>query len=93
MKYKRADLAGPGIGWELADGYPHEMQAADYDDWVTPTGTADGGPMHDLNGDILIWNPVTRRQHELTSMGIRVNPKTLKQQLAITGLEDFLSLP
>ena len=26
-----------GIGWVLADGYPHEMRAADYDDWVTPT--------------------------------------------------------
>ena len=23
-----------GIGWTLADGYPHEMRAADYDDWV-----------------------------------------------------------
>ena len=26
-----------GIGWVLKDGYPHEMRAADYDDWVTPT--------------------------------------------------------
>ena len=26
-----------GIGWMLKDGYPHEMRAADYDDWVTPT--------------------------------------------------------
>ncbi len=34
---KAADLAGPGIGWTLKDGYPHEMRAADYDDWVTPT--------------------------------------------------------
>ena len=25
-----------GIGWVLKDGYPHEMRAADYDDWVTP---------------------------------------------------------
>ncbi|MCK4578975.1 MAG: aspartate--ammonia ligase, partial [Candidatus Marinimicrobia bacterium] len=23
-----------GIGWTLQDGYPHEMRAADYDDWV-----------------------------------------------------------
>jgi len=22
-----------GIGWPLKDGYPHEMRAADYDDW------------------------------------------------------------
>ena len=26
-----------GIGWPLKDGYPHEMRAADYDDWVTDT--------------------------------------------------------
>ena len=26
-----------GIGWTLEDGYPHEMRAADYDDWVTET--------------------------------------------------------
>ena len=31
-----------GIGWTLADGYPHEMRAADYDDWVTPTVSTDG---------------------------------------------------
>ena len=48
-----------GIGWTLADGYPHEMRAADYDDWVTETVSPDGRPMHGLNGDILVWNPVT----------------------------------
>ena len=73
-----------GIGWMLKDGYPHEMRAADYDDWVTPTKSADGQPTHGLNGDILVWNPVTRRRHELSSMGIRVNAETLKQQLEIT---------
>ena len=49
--------------------------------------------MHGLNGDILVWNPVTERRHELTSMGIRVNPQTLRQQLEITGQLDFLELP
>ncbi|MGD8439412.1 MAG: aspartate--ammonia ligase, partial [Holophagae bacterium] len=58
-----------GIGWPLADGYPHEMRAADYDDWVTETVSRDGRPMHGLNGDILVWNPVTKRRHELSSMG------------------------
>ena len=82
-----------GIGWTLADGYPHEMRAADYDDWVTETVSQDGRPMHGLNGDILVWNPVTRRRHELTSMGIRVNPETLVRQLEITGQTDFLELP
>jgi aspartate--ammonia ligase len=82
-----------GIGWTLQDGYPHEMRAADYDDWVTETVSADGKPMHGLNGDILVWNPVTKRRHELTSMGIRVTKDILKQQLKITGQEDFLNLP
>ncbi|MCB9052640.1 MAG: aspartate--ammonia ligase [Lewinellaceae bacterium] len=82
-----------GIGWTLADGYPHEMRAPDYDDWVTPSTSKDGRPMHGLNGDILVWNPVTRRRHELSSMGIRVNAETLRQQLKITGQLDFLELP
>jgi len=82
-----------GIGWVLDDGYPHEMRAADYDDWATETTSADGRPMHGLNGDILVWNPVTKRRHELTSMGIRVNPESLKKQLEISGQLDFLKLP
>ena len=82
-----------GIGWPLADGYPHEMRAADYDDWITETVSADGRPMHGLNGDILVWNPVTKRRHELTSMGIRVTKETLRQQLEMSGQLDFLELP
>ena len=82
-----------GIGWTLEDGYPHEMRAADYDDWVTPTIEKNGKLMHGLNGDILVWNPVTKRRHELTSMGIRVTKETLVQQLKITGQEDFLNMP
>ncbi|MGB2821984.1 MAG: aspartate--ammonia ligase [Phycisphaerae bacterium] len=82
-----------GIGWKLADGYPHEMRAADYDDWATETTSKDGRAMHGLNGDILVWNPVTKRRHELTSMGIRVNAETLREQLEITGQLDFLNFP
>jgi aspartate--ammonia ligase len=82
-----------GIGWVLQDGYPHEMRAADYDDWVTETTSEDGRPMHGINGDILVWNPVTKRRHELTSMGIRVNAETLKKQLELSGQLDFLKLP
>ena len=82
-----------GIGWTLADGYPHEMRAADYDDWVSETVSEDGRPMHGLNGDILVWNPVTRRRHELSSMGIRVNAETLRQQLELTHQLDFLDMP
>jgi len=82
-----------GIGWPLEDGYPHEMRAADYDDWVTETVSKEGKPRHGLNGDILVWNPVTRRRHELTSMGIRVNKETLLKQLEMSGQMDFLNQP
>ena len=82
-----------GIGWTLADGYPHELRAADYDDWSTETTSADGRPMHGLNGDILVWNPVTRRRHELSSMGIRVTKEGLRRQLELSGQLDFLELP
>jgi aspartate--ammonia ligase len=75
------------------DGYSYEMRAADYDNWVTETVSEDGRRMHGLNGDVLVWNPVTKRRHELTSMGIRVNAETLKKQLEITGQLDFLKLP
>jgi aspartate--ammonia ligase len=82
-----------GIGWPLRDGYPHEMRAADYDDWITDTSTETGKPTHGLNGDILVWNPVTRRRHELTSMGIRVTGETLTRQLELSGQSSFLKLP
>jgi aspartate--ammonia ligase len=82
-----------GIGWPLKDGYPHEMRAADYDDWATETVSAEGRPMHGLNGDILVWNPVTRRRHELTSMGVRVDSESLRKQLEISGQLDFLKFP
>ena len=82
-----------GIGWPLKDGYPHEMRAADYDDWTTETKMQNGEQYHGLNGDILVWNPVTKRRHELTSMGIRVTKETLRVQLKMAGQEDFLNLP
>jgi aspartate--ammonia ligase len=82
-----------GIGWPLEDGYPHEMRAADYDDWVTETTSASGKPMHGLNGDILVWNHVTQRRHELTSMGIRVTKDTLVKQLEMANQMDYLEQP
>jgi aspartate--ammonia ligase len=82
-----------GIGWSLADGYPHELRAADYDDWSTETVSTDGRPMHGLNGDILVWNPVTRRRHELMSGGIRVTKESLRRQLELSGQLDLLELP
>ncbi len=82
-----------GIGYPLADGYPHEMRAADYDDWVTETKKDGRHAYHGLNGDILVWNYVTKRRHELSSMGIRVNPDTLRKQLTMAGQSDFLKYP
>ena len=82
-----------GIGWPLMDGYPHEMRAADYDDWVTDTSRETRRDTHGLNGDILVWNPVTKRRHELSSMGIRVNAETLKRQLEMSKLLDNLKFP
>jgi aspartate--ammonia ligase len=82
-----------GIGWPLKDGYPHEMRAADYDDWVTNTSEETHRDTHGLNGDILVWNHVTQRRHELSSMGIRVNAETLRQQLEMSNLLDNLKLP
>jgi aspartate--ammonia ligase len=82
-----------GIGWPLADGYPHELRAADYDDWVTETDSKDGRPMHGLNGDILVYNYVTKRRHELTSMGVRVTKETLLQQLELSDQMDLVDQP
>lgn len=82
-----------GVGYPLKDGYPHEMRAADYDDWVTETIQQNGETYHGLNGDILVWNPVTKRRHELTSMGIRVTKETLVTQLKMADQMESLELP
>ncbi len=77
-----------GIGADLADGNPHDGRAPDYDDWITPNAAGGRG----LNGDILIWNPVLKRAFEISSMGIRVDPTTLQEQLKIRKLEERLTL-
>ncbi|MBN2296168.1 MAG: aspartate--ammonia ligase [Pirellulales bacterium] len=77
-----------GIGGELADGTIHDGRAPDYDDWSTPR--PDGG--RGLNGDIVLWNPVLQSSFEISSMGIRVDPSTLLEQLKIRGLEERAKL-
>lgn len=57
-----------GIGWDLKDKAPHDGRAADYDDWK-------------LNGDILLWSDVLNSAFEISSMGIRVDEKSLVKQL------------
>ena len=68
------------IGGALKSGKPHDGRAPDYDDWS-------------LNGDILIWNDVLGSAFEISSMGIRVDAKSLKAQLDIAGCPDRASLP
>lgn len=77
-----------GIGSELSDGKKHDGRAPDYDDWSTETSIGQKG----LNGDILIWNKQLERAFEISSMGIRVSPESLKAQLLISGNEDRLKL-
>lgn len=73
-----------GIGGELSDGTIHDGRAPDYDDWVTPTGNGRKG----LNGDILLSYPLLNRSFEISSMGIRVDPQTLLEQLEIRGARE-----
>ncbi len=67
------------IGGRLRDGKPHDGRAPDYDDW-------------ELNGDIIVWNPVLRSAFELSSMGIRVDAESLLSQLNAAGAMDRTKL-
>lgn len=69
------------------------MRAADYDDWITDISKESGKETHGLNGDILVWNHVTQRRHELSSMSMRVTAETLKKQLELSGQLDSIKLP
>lgn len=68
------------IGWPLADGKPHDGRAPDYDDWK-------------LNGDIIFWFEPLKCALEISSMGIRVSPESLRRQLAHANCEYRLGLP
>jgi aspartate--ammonia ligase len=73
-----------GIGGHMPNGEIHDGRAPDYDDWNTPTVNGYKG----LNGDIILWNDVLERAFEISSMGIRVDRKSLLEQLKIRGLEE-----
>jgi aspartate--ammonia ligase len=77
-----------GIGHELADGIPHDLRAPDYDDWTSQTKLNYKG----LNGDIIVWNPVLENAFEISSMGIRVDKKSLVRQLELTKNENRMEL-
>ncbi|OCG01118.1 aspartate--ammonia ligase [Gilliamella sp. wkB112] len=72
-----------GIGGKLSNNEKHDVRAPDYDDWSSDNELGSQG----LNGDILVWNPVLNSAFEISSMGIRVDPETLKRQLKITNDE------
>lgn len=67
------------IGWPLKNNEPHDGRASDYDDWK-------------LNGDILVYNEVMDMALELSSMGIRVDEKSLMKQVKFKK-EDKLNNP
>ncbi|MNW37759.1 Aspartate--ammonia ligase [compost metagenome] len=62
-----------------ASGLRHDARSPDYDDWQ-------------LNGDIIVWNPLLECAYELSSMGIRVDSDSLKRQLAEAGCPERASL-
>ena len=68
------------IGDKLKSGKPHDGRAPDYDDWA-------------MNGDILFWNEMLSCPFEVSSMGIRVDEKSLAEQLKKAGCEDRARLP
>ena len=68
------------IGKVLKSGIKHDGRAPDYDDW-------------ELNGDILMWNPVLERSFEVSSMGIRVDAAALDRQLTAAGCDERRKLP
>jgi aspartate--ammonia ligase len=63
------------IGKKLKSGKPHDGRSPDYDDW-------------ELNGDILLWYEPLGISIELSSMGIRVDQKSLEKQLKEAGAEN-----
>ncbi len=77
-----------GIGNPLSNGEPHDGRAPDYDDWITPNGDGFVG----LNGDMIFWNHILKCPFELSSMGIRVNPKSLLAQLKARNCEERAKL-
>lgn len=78
-EYRAAKLHGAvfieQIGGQLKSGEKHDGRAPDYDDWK-------------LNGDIIVYYPVLDIALELSSMGIRVDEESLKEQLKKAGCEE-----
>ncbi len=78
-----------GIGGKLSNDEPHDGRAADYDDWSTQNHDGYNG----INGDIIFWHPLLECAFEVSSMGIRVDKKAMKQQLKLKNCEQKAELP
>jgi len=69
-----------GIGEKLKSGIPHDLRSPDYDDWS-------------LDGDLLIYDKALDKEIEISSMGIRVDEKTILSQLEKAKCLDRVDLP
>ena len=67
------------IGGALRSGKPHDGRSPDYDDW-------------ELNGDIILWNPVLQDAFEISSMGIRVDSESMLRQLELGNKMERLGM-
>ncbi len=68
------------VGDVLESGEKHSNRAPDYDDWG-------------LNGDLLVWFPILNCPLEISSMGIRVDEKSLLYQLEKSNCMERINLP
>ena len=68
------------IGGKLRSGQRHDGRAPDYDDW-------------EMNGDIMFYDETLDCALEISSMGIRVSPESLRRQLEIAGCTERSELP
>lgn len=65
-----------GIGNKLnKSNVPHSKRSFDYDDW-------------DLNGDMIFYHPILNKALEISSMGIRVNAKSLSKQKELMNIKN-----
>ena len=69
-----------GVGDKLKSGLPHDNRAPDYDDWS-------------LNGDLLFFDDLLDCALEISSMGIRVDERSLDEQLKKSGCENRRAYP
>ncbi len=69
-----------GIGDKLKSGVKHDLRSPDYDDWQ-------------LDGDLLIYDKIIDKAVEISSMGIRVDEKSILEQLKKADVLEKQTLP